>query len=223
MKTRLLFLFVFLSTAIFSQIIFVDNFDGACPHTESVDTWYFDIDSDGQDDVRFTQHGSQPYNAFFGITEDLGPNRVQATDEMYQYTVDCTDETINAFTSVWNEMALTWSPEYEFDIGLGNFKQAVRVIALNPANNQAGYLYGYIDYSKLQSQDVIIHGWYYESSFNQEIVVGEDPTLDLLEINTSREIVQILDLLGRETKYKPNKTLIFVYDDGSTEKVFTVE
>ena len=142
---------------------------------------------------------------------------------MYQYTVDCTDETINAFTSVWNEMALTWSPEYEFDIGVGNFKQAVRVVALNPANNQAGYLYGYIDYSKLQSQDVIIHGWYYESSFNQEIVVGEDPTLDLLEINTSREIVQILDLLGRETKYKPNKTLIFVYDDGSTEKVFTVE
>jgi len=223
MKLVLLTLSVFITSVISSQIIFVDYFDGVCPHSESIDTWYFDIDSDGQDDVRFTQHGIQPYNAFFGITEDLGPNRVQATDEMYQYTVDCTNETVDVFTSVWNEMALTWSPEYEFDIGVGNFKQAVRVIALNPANNQSGYLYGYIDYSKLQSQDVIIHGWYYNSSFNQEIVVGEEPPLNLLELNSPKMIVKTMDLLGRETEFRPNIPLIFVYDDGSTEKVLTVE
>jgi len=29
--------------------------------------------------------------------------------------------------------------------------------------------------------------------------------------------------MGREITFKPNTTLIYVYDDGSTEKVFSVE
>ncbi len=59
MKTIILSLTIFITSALSSQIIFVDYFNGVCPHSESVDTWYFDIDSDGQDDVRFTQQGIQ--------------------------------------------------------------------------------------------------------------------------------------------------------------------
>ena len=30
-------------------------------------------------------------------------------------------------------------------------------------------------------------------------------------------------MMGRETSFKPNTPLIYVYDDGSIEKVFTIE
>jgi len=41
--------------------------------------------------------------------------------------------------------------------------------------------------------------------------------------NTPKELVKIVDLMGRETPYKPNTVLIYVFDDGSTEKVFKME
>ena len=40
---------------------------------------------------------------------------------------------------------------------------------------------------------------------------------------TPKTVVKIFDLMGRETTFKPNTPLIYVYDDGSTEKVFYVE
>jgi len=48
-------------------------------------------------------------------------------------------------------------------------------------------------------------------------------TVGLTELTTSKTLIQILDLMGRETTFKPNTPLIYVYDDGSTEKVFSVE
>jgi len=48
-------------------------------------------------------------------------------------------------------------------------------------------------------------------------------TTSLTELNSSKILIQILDLMGRETTFKPNTPLIYVYDDGSTEKVFSVE
>ncbi len=38
----------------------------------------------------------------------------------------------------------------------------------------------------------------------------------------NKELVKILDHLGRETEFKANTTLIYVYSDGTTEKVFTI-
>ncbi|MDC1266366.1 hypothetical protein N8Z75_00165 [Crocinitomicaceae bacterium] len=48
-------------------------------------------------------------------------------------------------------------------------------------------------------------------------------TASLTELTTSKNLIQILDLMGRETSFKPNTPLIYVYDDGSIEKVFTIE
>lgn len=39
----------------------------------------------------------------------------------------------------------------------------------------------------------------------------------------SKSLVQILDPSGRETEVKPNTVLIYIYSDGSTEKVFHFE
>ena len=51
----------------------------------------------------------------------------------------------------------------------------------------------------------------------------DDPTLGINELTTSKNLIQILDMMGRETPFKPNTPLIYVYDDGSAEKVFSVE
>jgi len=47
--------------------------------------------------------------------------------------------------------------------------------------------------------------------------------VDSIKLITSKNLIQILDMMGRETSFKPNTPLIYVYDDGSTEKVFIVE
>ena len=51
----------------------------------------------------------------------------------------------------------------------------------------------------------------------------DDPTLGINELTTTKSLIQILDMMGRETSFKPNTPLIYVYDDGSIEKVFSVE
>jgi choice-of-anchor B domain-containing protein len=51
-----------------------------------------------------------------------------------------------------------------------------------------------------------------------------DATSGIEELSsTSKELVKIVDAMGRETKYKPNTILIYVYNDGTTKKVFSVE
>ena len=45
----------------------------------------------------------------------------------------------------------------------------------------------------------------------------------LSELTISKNLIKILDLMGRETSFKPNTPLIYVYDDGSIQKVFSVE
>ena len=51
-----------------------------------------------------------------------------------------------------------------------------------------------------------------------------DDFVGISELNsTPKQIVKIIDLMGRETSFKPNTPLIYVYDDGSIEKVFSVE
>ena len=47
---------------------------------------------------------------------------------------------------------------------------------------------------------------------------------NLIEFNASpRTLVGIIDMMGSETTFKPNTPLIYIYDDGSAEKVFSVE
>ena len=41
--------------------------------------------------------------------------------------------------------------------------------------------------------------------------------------NTPKQLLKIVDLTGRETKFKPNTPLIYIYSDGTTERVFKME
>jgi len=60
-----------------------------------------------------------------------------------------------------------------------------------------------------------------QTSFSEDC--NNDCSVGINELSTSKNLIQILDLMGRETAFKPNTPLIYVYDDGSTEKVFTIE
>ena len=82
--------------------------------------------------------------------------------------------------------------------------------------------------------------WYRKMSFNNTEVydqwhtghltaasircVNNNPPVGIIELpNSTKSLIHILDLMGRETSFKPNTPLIYVYDDGSIEKVFTIE
>lgn len=55
----------------------------------------------------------------------------------------------------------------------------------------------------------------------KNIIIGYAGIGELQE--SKKNIIQIVDLMGRETEYKPNTPLIYVYSDGTVEKVFRVE
>ena len=73
------------------------------------------------------------------------------------------------------------------------------------------------------SDSPFIMGWDIDlhTSFSEDC--NNDCTANITELTTSKNLIQILDLMGRETSFKPNIPLIYVYDDGSIEKVFSVE
>ena len=56
-----------------------------------------------------------------------------------------------------------------------------------------------------------------QTSFNEDCssVVG------IKQYSSSKTLIKTLNIMGRETTFKPNTLLINVYDDGSVEKAFT--
>ena len=42
-------------------------------------------------------------------------------------------------------------------------------------------------------------------------------------LQNEKELVKIVDFMGRETEFKPNTPLIFIYSDGTVEKKMILE
>ena len=163
---------------------------------------------------------------FQGWTNDFGQNLVN-TNGNYADTIgiDCSGSVLDVTDNWGVNSGLYFGcsiSELCYNMSFESHKQGFRLLVPNPANGTNGYLYGYIDYILTNNGDVIINGWYYESSFNQPITVGGG-TVEINELSSSKSLIQILDMMGRETTFKPNTPLIYVYDDGSIEKVFSVE
>ena len=57
------------------------------------------------------------------------------------------------------------------------------------------------------------------SSIVPECGVTNIPELSIQD----KELLKIIDVLGRETTVKPNTPLIYIYSDGSCERVFKIE
>ena len=48
-------------------------------------------------------------------------------------------------------------------------------------------------------------------------------TTEIQEHTTNKELLKVTDLLGRETPYKKNTALFYIYDDGAVEKKIIIE
>ncbi len=176
-----------------AQIVYVDNFDGVYPYpTSGSVTYNFDINNDQLNDVKLYMNylpsanpnlncgnltGSNYVTAYFqGLNNTIGQNKVNGPVSSTIVGIDCTNDTLNAF-DFWNNsnsLFRGWYPNQQmcFDLGIGSHKQGFRLILTNPANGALGYKYGYFDYTITPSGDIVIHGWYFENTFNVPIVAN---------------------------------------------------
>jgi hypothetical protein len=189
MKKLFILLTTLLTNAVFAQLTYVDNFDGVYPYPIIDATYDFDLNNDQLNDIRlFLDYGT--FNTvcgqtggtghimatFKGINNVIGQNKVNAPVNLGSTGIDCSNDTLNS-SDLWNNSSLLyfgWFTTQQLcnNIGIGSHKQGFRLVLTNPANGALGYKYGYIDYSITNGGDVIIHGWYYENTFNVPIVAN---------------------------------------------------
>jgi hypothetical protein len=196
MKKLILLPFVALNFLVYSQLTYVNNFDGVYPYVSlGSSTYNLDINSDGQNDVLLKMAYSNNVFAscnipgvgsisctssvkgvFEGITNSFGTNKINST--IYSgntATIDCSGDTLNNLDSWINGGFIYYGcgpGNFCLNIGIGTHKQGFRLILTNPINGTLGYKYGYINYSFGNTGDIIIHGWYYENTFNVPIVAN---------------------------------------------------
>jgi hypothetical protein len=71
----------------------------------------------------------------------------------------------------------------------------------------------------------IHNGVLYVALGGNNTIVTYDLTASIDELHSfgNKELVKIVDLMGREVSYEKNKVLIYVYSDGTTERIFEFE
>jgi len=163
-----------------SNIVYVDHFDAVYPFTVGVSPM-FDIDGDGEDDISIENYdagqltcgittcGSGMLSVFKGQTTSFGQNYVTGNG-MGTTGIDSSGDTLN-INSTWNNTGRVHygcPTEYCSSLGFGAHKQGFRLI--QQTGTGLGYIYGYFDYTLTNLGDIIIHGWYYEDSYNTPIV-----------------------------------------------------
>ena len=66
-----------------------------------------------------------------------------------------------------------------------------------------------------------------EISFNECSATSDCFLVDFTGIgelnNTPKQLIKIVDILGRETPFKPNTPLLYIYDDGTVERKMTIK
>ena len=153
----------------------------------------------------------------------------------------------NVFTTLYTEGAVSlnhldcsWSSVTKLDLSSNaNLTeldcQFTQLTCLNVANgNNVNFVYmwlnGIQNLTCIEVDDVdwASANWndfdpqYYFSNYCNNSCSSSTTGLNV-HMNDTKNLIQILDLMGRETSFKPNTPLIYVYDDGSIEKVFSVE
>jgi len=208
MKNLLLILALSLVNNLFSQVTYVNYFDAVYPFYQSISYPPFDIDQNGTPD--FKVESVWPNNSYmrFNVEAWTSNNRLNSLSQ--ENAIDCTNDTLNAL-DMWNY----YSEVYQSSpiMSVGTHKQGFRLALTNPANGALGYKYGYIDYTFTSGYDIVIHGWYYQNTFNAPIWANSQLTfpssLNCLQIDT----VTVYDTITTNvTIYDTITTNITTYD-----------
>ena len=213
MKKLLLVLLLPISNCLVAQVTYVNYFDAAYPATTTGTSYpAIDINSDGLGDFNIYNYQNGSFQAFFGVVNGT-LNKLKNTNAS-QNTIDCTNDTINAL-DYWinNQSIVITEGTYPFNVGFGNHKQGFKLLLTNPANGALGTKYGYIDYTLSSDHDIVIHGFYYQNTFNAPIWANSQLTfpsdLNCLQIDT----VTVYDTITTNvTIYDTITTNITTYD-----------
>jgi hypothetical protein len=86
----------------------------------------------------------------------------------------------------------------------------------------------YYTYMNSACYDLQLMIYCYQKSSNvKTLILTQGMYLDFVSLNelseNKRQIVSVVDLLGRETSIEPNQLLIYTYSDGAKEKKFINE
>lgn len=194
MKKLILFSILLLSLSVKGQITYHNNFNGVYPLSMSTTFYNFDINGDGQNDIKiiYENYGNSSCNnstgylvktRFEGVNNSFGQNKVNGNG-FGPIGIDCTNDTLN-YLDIWNNESFIYTAlnngansinSWCSTIGTGTHKQGFRLIMPNPANGALGYKYGYLNYTLSNSGDIIVHDWYYENQFNNPIVANSSLT-----------------------------------------------
>ena len=208
MKKLLLVLLLPISNCLVAQVTYVNYFDAVYPFYQSISYPPFDIDQNGTPD--FKVESVWPTNSYmrFNVEAWTSNNRLNSLSQ--ENAIDCTNDTLNAL-DLWNY----YSEVYQSSpiMSVGTHKQGFRLALTNPANGALGYKYGYIDYTFTSGYDIVIHGWYYQNTFNAPIWANSQLTfpsdLNCLQIDT----VTVYDTITTNvTIYDTITTNITTYD-----------
>ena len=217
-----LFLILMLSSnSIFSQVIYVNYFDALYPYIAAPTTYApIDIDGDGTGDFmnKIVYGGLNiGYYSYFTPANNASStqNKVNGFGAS-SYGIDCTNDTLNAldswaqYSAALRQGGLTVN---NFNLGFGAHKQGFKLVLTNPANGALGAKYGYIDYTIASDFSIIIHGWYYQNTFNAPIWANSQLTFpsdgNCLQIDT----VTVYDTITTNINvYDTITTNINIYD-----------
>lgn len=155
--------------------------------------------------------------------------------KMYLFD-DCAQQTV--FTNdLPNDLEVTYQSSCS-GFPTPNFDLNVTVNGLSLSSNENGAIYQWIDCT---NGNAIIPSatnqmFTATQSGSYAVVLGSGIcadtsscyTVSTLGINENansieRKLLMITDILGREVKFQPNQTLIYIYSDGTREKVFRIE
>jgi hypothetical protein len=217
MKNLLLVLLLPISNCLVAQVTYVNYFDAVYPLYGGTGGYPpFDVNSDGANDFYiFRNYISMGYNMSFNSANGTS-NRLNSLASINPgntdyHAIDCLNDTLNAI-DLWQTQSIVI---YDNDpvVTIGTHKQGFKLLLTNPANGALGAKYGYIDYTLSSDFDVIIHGFYYQNTFNAPIWANSQLTfpsdLNCLQIDT----VTVYDTITTNvTIYDTITTNITTYD-----------
>ena len=133
-----------------------------------------------------------------------------ATDGVLNYTPQVIANSVVSNTQDWIRVADTViaTDSYSY-LTIGNFSSDAQTpTTANPTFSGEPGTYG---------------SYYFIDDIRVERVL-DSTSVGLIELQESeRTLVKIVDLMGRETEFVANTVLIYIYDDGSTERVMKLE